>query len=150
MKRATQVKPRGSWRQNEAKDRIVLAFDQRWRRRLMLTTAKGSPFLLDLPQAQVLRHGDALMLEGGGLIAVEAAGEDLLDVRGTTQISLARLAWHLGNRHTPTAIEDDRILVRKDHVLADMLRKLGAEVTEVVAPFDPEGGAYATGHAHGH
>jgi urease accessory protein len=150
MKRATQIKPKGSWRPKEAKDRIVLAFDQRWRRRLMLTTANGVPFLLDLPHAQVLRHGDALMIDGGGLIAVEAAGEELLDVRGSPQISLARLAWHLGNRHTPTAIEDDRILVRKDHVLADMLRRLGAEVSDVVAPFDPEGGAYATGHAaHG-
>jgi urease accessory protein len=74
-------------------------------------------------------------------------------VRGTSQIALPRLAWHLGNRHTPTAIEPDRILVRRDHVLADMLRRLGAEVRDVSAPFDPEGGAYATGHptrGHGH
>src|SRR5262245_49127473 len=117
MKRATGVKLKGTWRPAEAKDRIVLAFDQRWRRRLMLTSAKGVPFLLDLPQAQVIRHGDALALDGGGLIAVEAAGEDLLDVRAGPQISLARLAWHLGNRHTPTAIEESRILVRRDHVL---------------------------------
>jgi urease accessory protein len=152
MKRATEVKARDTW-SGKAADRIVLAFDQRWRRRLTLTTAGGEAFLLDLPQAQVLRDGDALVLEDGRLIIVEAAGEALLDIRATPAISLARLAWHLGNRHTPTAIEEGRILVRKDHVLADMLRKLGAEVSEIVAPFDPEGGAYATGHAtptHGH
>ena len=102
----------------------------------------------------MLRDGDALVLDDGRLVAVAAAPEDLLEVRGTAQIALPRLAWHLGNRHTPTAIEPDHILVRRDHVLADMLRRLGAEVREVNAPFDPEGGAYATGHSgqtsHGH
>lgn len=150
MQHATQIRTRGHWPPAEAKDRIVLTFDQRWRRRLKLVTEKGEAFLLDLPQAQVLRDGDALVLGDGRLIAVEAAGEDLLEIRGTAQIALPRLAWHLGNRHTPTAIEADRILVRRDHVLADMLRRLGAEVRDVVAPFDPEGGAYATGHTAGH
>jgi urease accessory protein len=150
MKRASEIRQAGQW-SGQATDRIVLAFDQRWRRRLTLTTESGEAFLLDLPQAQVLRGGDALVLEDGRLVAVEAAGEALLEVRATEKISLARLAWHLGNRHTPAAIEDRRILVRKDHVLADMLRRLGAEVGEVIAPFDPEGGAYATGHStYGH
>jgi urease accessory protein len=149
MKRASEIKPRGQWDGNAA-DAIVLTFDQRWRRRITLTTRGGETFLLDLPQAYVLRSGDALVMEDGRLITVEAAGEDLLEVKSTPAISLARLAWHLGNRHTPTVIEDTRILVRKDHVLADMLRRLGAEVRDVVAPFDPEGGAYATGHAHDH
>ena len=154
MQRASSIRLRGDWPAADAAGRIALAFDQRWRRRLKLTTRSGEDFLLDLPQAQVLRDGDALVLDDGRLIAVIAEGEDLLEVRGTAQIALPRLAWHLGNRHTPTAIEPDRILVRRDHVLADMLRRLGAEVPRSVAPFDPEGGAYATGHAvkaaHGH
>jgi urease accessory protein len=152
MQQASKIRVRGEWPAAEAADRIVLPFDQRWRRRLKLTTASGEDFLLDLPQALVLRDGDALVLDDGRLVAVSAAQEDLLEVRGTARIALSRLAWHLGNRHTPTAIEPDRILVRRDHVLADMLRHLGANVREVAAPFDPEGGAYATGHGvqHGH
>ena len=149
MMRALEIKLKGQWN-GKAADGIALTFDQRWRRRITLTTKGGETFLLDLPQAQVLRGGDALILEDGRLITVEAAGEDLLEVKATPTVSLARLAWHLGNRHTPTAIEDNRILVRKDHVLADMLRRLGADVSDVIAPFDPEGGAYATGHAHDH
>lgn len=148
MLRATIIKHRGEWRAKEASDRIELSFDQRWRRRLTLTSAGGLAFLLDLPHAQVLRGGDALVLEDGRIIAVDAAGEELLEARAGASTSLARLAWHLGNRHTPTAIEPDRILVRHDHVLADMLRGLGADVRAVIAPFDPEGGAYATGNGH--
>ena len=154
MQRALEIRSRGHWRPHEASERIVLTFDQRWRRRLKLTTESGRDFLLDLAHAQVLRDGDALVLEGGELVVVVSAPEDLLLVLGTPKINLARLAWHLGNRHTPAAIEPDRILVRRDHVLAEMLRGLGAEVREVFEPFDPEGGAYATGHAaahsHGH
>jgi urease accessory protein len=150
MQRASRIRLRGEWPAAEAADRIVLAFDQRWRRRIALKTERGEAFLLDLPQASVLRDGDALVLDDGRLVAVAAAPEDLLEVRGTARIALPRLAWHLGNRHTPTAIEVDRILVRRDHVLADMLRRLGADVREVSAPFDPEGGAYATGHSTGH
>ena len=150
MQRAFEVITRGHWRPEQASERIVLTFDQRWRRRLKLTAESGRDFLLDLEHAQVLRDGDALVLEGGELVTIVAAHEELLEVRARAQVSLARLAWHLGNRHTATAIEADRILVRRDHVLAEMLRGLDAEVREVMAPFDPEGGAYATGHAMAH
>ncbi|HCQ64977.1 MAG TPA: urease accessory protein UreE, partial [Rhodobacteraceae bacterium] len=74
------------------------------------------------------------------------AAEDLLEIRG----DLTRLAWHIGNRHTPCQIEPARLLIQRDHVLHDMLVKLGAEVSEVVAPFMPEGGAYGHGRTHGH
>ena len=148
MLRATSIKRRDEWQANEAFDSIELAFDQRWRRRLTLTSTGGLNFLLDLPQAQVLRGGDALLLEDGHLVAIHAASEELLEVRAGRATSLARLAWHLGNRHTPAAIEAERILVRRDHVLAEMLRGLGASVHDVMAPFDPEGGAYATGNSH--
>jgi urease accessory protein len=67
---------------------------------------------------------------------------------------LARLAWHIGNRHTPCQVEKGRLLIRRDHVLEAMLRQLGAGVEAVIAPFRPEGGAYGhgrtMGHDHGH
>ena len=133
-----------------AADRVVLAYDERHRRRVAMQTQDGLMFLLDLPEASVLRHGDGLVLEDGRIVEVRAKPEALLEVRGRDAHHLARLAWHLGNRHLPAAIERDRILIRPDHVIAAMLLGLGAEISAVEAPFDPEGGAYALTDGHHH
>ncbi len=105
---------------------------------------------MDLPRTTRLEHGDALELADGRLIAVIAAEEPLLEVRG----DLPRLAWHIGNRHAPCEIRADHLLVPSDRVMARMLEKLGARVVEVSLPFNPEGGAYGEGgtmgHDHGH
>jgi urease accessory protein len=100
-------------------------------------------FLLDLPAATELRGGDALVLEDGRLIEVVAAPEPLLEIRCADPLHLARVAWHLGNRHLPTQLLKNRLRIRRDHVIAEMAAKLGAKVVEIEAPFDPEGGAYA-------
>jgi urease accessory protein len=116
-------------------------------------SVSGSAFLLDLDEAVALREGDGLLLEGGGVILVRAAPEPMLQVTASTPELLMRLAWHLGNRHLPTQIEGTRILIREDHVIAAMLRGLGATVEAVQAPFHPEGGAYGEHkghHHHGH
>ena len=131
-------------------DQLRLAHDERLVRRRRLTTECGEDILLDLPGTIGLRHGDRLVLEDGRRIEVIAAPEPLLEVTG----DLPRLAWHVGNRHAPCRIEADRLLVRDDPVMADMLRRLGASVKPVVEPFEPEGGAYGHGrtlpHDHGH
>lgn len=126
---------------------VVLRHDERLLRRRRLVTAEGEGFLVDLPATAGLDQGDALVLEDGRLIEVVAAEEPLLEVRGP---DLPRLAWHLGNRHAPCRIESERLLMQRDHVLADMLRQLGAELREVTAPFIPEGGAYGHGRTMGH
>ena len=135
----------------EAQDSVWLDYEGRFLRRRRLVTAGGEAILVDLAETTSLDDGDALELEDGRLVGVRAAPEALLAVTGP---SLARLAWHIGNRHTPCRIEADRLLIRDDHVLADMLRRLGAEVVPLTAPFQPEGGAYGhgrtMGHDHGH
>jgi urease accessory protein len=108
-------------------------------------------FLLDLQEAVALRGGDALVLEDGRLIEVIGAPEPLVEIRGTDPQHLVRIAWHLGNRHLPTQIVGKGLRIRRDHVIEDMVRGLGARVIPIEAPFDPEGGAYAGGgHVHGH
>jgi urease accessory protein len=97
-----------------------------------------------------LRSGDALALEDGRLVEVVAAPEPLLEIRCTDPLHLARVAWHLGNRHVPTQLLAKSLRIRRDHVLEEMLRGLGARVIEIEAPFDPEGGAYAPASEHGH
>ena len=126
---------------------VALDYEGRLLRRKRLVTDAGWPFLVDLPEVTSLDGGDALELSDGRRVAVVAADEALLSV---TAPSLARIAWHVGNRHTPCRIEAERLLIRADHVLADMLRRLGAEVTEVTGPFEPEGGAYGHGRTFGH
>ena len=125
MKRAIEVLRAGHWPQAERADTVTLLFDDRYRRRLRMLGDGGLDFLLDL-----------------------------VEVKGRDAAAFARIAWHLGNRHLPAEIAADRILIRDDHVIVDMLKGLGAEVRKVKAPFDPEGGAYGQhnhdlGHRHG-
>ena len=126
---------------------VRLTYDARFLRRKVLPLTDGGSVLVDLPHTTSLDHGGVLVLEGGGEIAIQAAPEPLLDVRGP---ALHRLAWHIGNRHTPCQIEDTRLLIQRDHVIRDMLERLGAELAEVNEPFTPEGGAYGHGRTHSH
>ncbi len=155
LPRATRIVPAGDWDGSAAKDTLTLDYDDRHRRRRRYTAEGGLAFLLDLPEAAVLRDGDGLALEGGGYVLVRAAPEPLVEVTAESPAQLARLAWHLGNRHLPTRIEPGRLLIRDDHVIVEMLRGLGADVRRVSEPFDPEGGAYGEhnrqpSHPHGH
>ena len=155
LPRAIKVLPHGGWVERTARHTVTLGFDDRFRRRKRYVAADGFAFLLDLEDATALRDGDGLLLEEGGVVLVRAAPEPLVEVRAATPDLLMRLAWHLGNRHLPTEIQADRLLIRDDHVILAMLRGLGAEVRQVDAPFNPEGGAYGEqnrqpGHHHHH
>jgi urease accessory protein len=147
MIRATRVIGQHHWKEAVA-DTVVLGFDDRHRRRMAMTGTRGLEFLLDLENAVALRGGDALVLEDGRLIEVVAAAEPLAEIRGLDPQHLVRVAWHLGNRHLPTQIMAKGLRIRRDHVIEAMVRGLGARIIEIEAPFDPEGGAYAGGHAH--
>lgn len=129
-------------------DQITLDETERHRRRKKMTSDNGIEFLLDLPEARLLRHGDGLLLQDGRIIEVCAKPELLLEVTASTPRHLLALAWQIGNRHLPADITEHRIRIRRDHVIAEMLAGLGATVTEIEAPFDPESGAYAEGHHH--
>lgn len=128
-------------------DVVVLDYDARFMRRKVLQTETGRHVLVDLPKTTSLDQGDALQAADGTLIGVRAASEPLLEITG---MPLHRVAWHIGNRHTPCQIEDTRLLIQQDHVMKSMLSALGAHVHEVVEPFTPEGGAYGHGRTHGH
>jgi urease accessory protein len=145
--RATQVHGQYRWREPPA-DTVVLDFDDRHRRRTVMTGTRGLEFLLDLENAVALRGGDALVLDDGRLVEVVAAPEPLAEIRCDDPQHLVRLAWHLGNRHLPTQITARALRIRRDHVIEAMVKGLGARIVEIEAPFDPEGGAYAgSGHA---
>jgi urease accessory protein len=148
MLRATSVKAAQAWRETPV-DTVVLEFDDRYRRRLAMTGTRGLEFLLDLADVVALRGGDALVLEDGRLIEVVAAAEPLLEIRCRDAMHLVQIAWHLGNRHLPMQIMTKGLRIRRDHVIEEMVRGLGARVIEIEAPFDPEGGAYASAPAHG-
>jgi urease accessory protein len=146
MRRSSQIRASGDW-QATAVDRVVLDADQRGRRRSVLTGENGTIFLLDLPQPTRLRDGDGLVLDDGGIVRVVGLAESLVEISAPSPNALARLAWHLGNRHTDMQVVGERLRIRRDHVLEEMLRGLGATLTEIEAPFDPEPGAYGQHHA---
>jgi urease accessory protein len=148
MRRACAIAPRGQW--GEAIDRVALDAEERARRRMVLTTEGGASLLIDLPNGTVLRDGDGLVLDDGGVVAVMAKPEPLIEVRAPDARALARIAWHVGNRHTEVQVIDGALRLRPDHVLEDMLRGLGARLAAVTAPFEPERGAYDSHGHHGH
>lgn len=149
MLRAIECEPHGA-RHGLIDDEVTLDFDNRHRRRLAMRGKGGLEFLLDLPRARRIRQGDTLLLEDGRRVRVIAAKEPLAEISASSAADLVRIAWHLGNRHLPVMLLPDRIFIRRDHVIENMVRLLGASVQIVEAPFDPEDGAYAGGGGHHH
>jgi len=153
MRRAFAIKRAGEWDAGAAADRVVLDASERHLRRVVLDAERGLRFLVDLPQPVQLRDGDGFLLDDGAIVAVAGHAEPLIEVTGHGALDTLRLAWHLGNRHTEVQVVGTKLRIRRDHVLEEMLRGLGAALTPLQAPFDPEGGAHdapAHGHAHGH
>jgi urease accessory protein len=135
--------------------KAVLEHDERHLRRRTVSLTDGRKVFFDLPETVVLEHGDVVVLDDGSHVEIVAADEPLYAIVAADPFHLTELAWHIGNRHLPAAIETDRILIRRDHVIKAMLEGLHAKVTDVIAPFNPVRGAYAgDGHArehdHGH
>ncbi len=149
-----EILTRGHFDADAASDSAVLDQDNRLRRRIVLTTAGGTQIRLNETTPVQLRDGDGLKLSDGSIVRVEAEPEDLLEITTHSLADLIRITWHLGNRHLPTQLDGDRLFIRQDHVIADMVRGLGGHVRRVSAPFDPEGGAYGKagggGHSHDH
>ena len=144
-------RPAGHWPKEKAVGGLTLDFDARHRRRIRLTTDQGEEVLLDLPKAVAMAEGDGLLLEDGKWLRVQAAAELVVEVRHKDPAQLMRLAWHLGNRHLPTEMQNQLLRIRPDHVIEDMLRGFGADLVVMQAPFQPEGGAYTShGHHHDH
>jgi len=124
-----------------------LDYTERFLRRKRLTMVSGEPFIVDLAQTTSLDDGDALELDSGVLVQITAGVEKLYKISGP---DLVRLAWHVGNRHTPCQINSDHLLIQADPVIGHMLEHLGAVVEPLTAPFTPEGGAYGHGRTHSH
>lgn len=157
MLHANSIVRRAEFGTRIAIDSITLDRQARYRRRILLTTDRGHELMLDLPEATYMAHGDALDLGNGTFVKVVAAPEALLEIHAHGPIELARIAWHIGNRHTACEITRDAIYIQPDHVLAEMVTGLGAHVHAVTRAFEPEGGAYGgkgplleSHHGHGH
>jgi urease accessory protein len=151
MLRATAVVRKAAVKPDRVADTVVLDHDGRHRRRVALKGEGGLDFLLDLDKAAALADGDAVRLEDGRLVEVRAAPQALIEIRAENPLRLMRVAWHIGNRHTPAEIGADAIWIEDDHVLAEMVRGQGCTATPVERPFRPERGAYEPdcGHDHG-
>jgi urease accessory protein len=148
--RAHAVLPAGTWDDKCQVGRVLIDFDRRHRRRVLLRTEEGDDLLLDLAQAVRLKEGDGLRADNGGIVRVCAKPEPVLQIDAPEEGALVRIAWHLGNRHLPVQLVGGRIRIRADHVIEEMIAGLGGHVERIEAPFDPEAGAYAGHLAHHH
>lgn len=148
MRRAIGVVEKAAVSPGQVVSTVTLNFEDRYRRRVRLSDDAGDDFLLDLAQATRLNDGDGLELDSGGVLMVRAAIEDVMEASAHNMAHAARLAWHVGNRHTPLEVlSDGRLRLQYDHVLQHMLEGLGAIVVRKQAPFAPEPGAYDAPHA---
>jgi urease accessory protein len=136
----------GTW-SGTTTSRVVLDYESRFLRRKRLMTEDGWALVVDLEQTTSLDAGDVLVLQDGQQVEIVAAPEQVLEIRGQ---NLPRLAWHIGNRHTPCQMVEDALLILNDPVIRHMLEHLGADIVEATRPFTPEGGAYGHGRTHSH
>lgn len=132
---------------------VVLDWDTRCKSRFDAEDSQGRRLGVFLPRGTVVRGGDVLVAEDGSMVRVIAAPQPVLVITHCknhgTPFDLTRAAYHLGNRHVPIELQPDHLKIEPDHVLADMLRAMHLIVKAQDLPFEPEGGAYAAGHAHG-
>jgi urease accessory protein len=125
---------------------VVMDSSERHLRRKLIKLQHGDEVLVDLEKPVKFADRDCLILEDGRLLQIIASDEELMEVTARDKVHLTQLAWHIGNRHLEAQIEETRILIRQDHVIARMLEQLGAKITTVRETFTPEHGAYAHGH----
>ncbi len=130
-------------------DRAILPFDARCKSRLLVTLESGEKAALVVERGRLLRGGDRVRLGDGREVEIVAADEALLEAASHDPLAIAKAAYHLGNRHVAVQVMPNRLRFLDDHVLAQMVAGLGLPVTRIVAPFEPEGGAYGHHHAHG-
>ncbi len=147
--RVEKILQAGSWDAAREVDCVLIDYDRRFRRRIVLATVLGGEVLIDLPQAVRLRDGDGLQT-ATGIVRVCAKAEDLMEIHAHDEGDLVRIAWHLGNRHLPVQLLGEHIRIRADHVIGEMVEGLGGHVDLIQAPFDPEAGAYSGGGHHHH
>src|SRR5436853_1948884 len=133
----------------EVKGRLELPFEQRQKSRFKAKLASGEEVGLMLPRGEILRGGDLVTASDGRIFEVVASPEAILNIEGENAKSLARIAYHLGNRHVPVEVGEGYLRIAEDHVLERMLEGLGAKLSHKTAPFEPEAGAYGgAGHEH--
>ena len=131
----------------EVFDEISLSYEERFIRRKKLTTNNGNEFLVNLKETVSVNENHFFELENGNLIKVISKEENLIEVTGD---NLKQIIWHIGNRHLPCQIEENRILIQDDAVILDMILKLNGNVKKIIEKFKPEGGAYGMGRTHSH
>jgi urease accessory protein len=149
--RATRIVSAGQRPADSAiRDTVILDFEQRRARHGIFIGVNGTSVEIDLAEPARLRTDDALVLDDGSLIEVVAKPEPLIEARAADLPALARLAWHLGDRHVPVELYERRLRVRSDPAVEALLQTLGARLAAIEAPFEPEGGAYAHAAAHDH
>jgi urease accessory protein len=150
MPRAIRVLAAGEREDRPVVDTVILDYAQRSAQKITVTGVRGGTYEIDLAEPARLHTDDLLVLDGGGLVEVVAAPEPLIEARAADLASLARLAWHLGDRHMLAQLLPSRIRARREASIERLLTSLGAKLALIEAPFEPEGGAYAASHSHAH
>jgi len=129
------------------KDTITLNYHERFIRRKKLVSDNNFEFLVNLPETISVNKDEGFLLENNQIILIKYAKETLIEIKSD---DLIKIAWHIGNRHIPCQIENDRLLIQEDKVIEKLIIRLGGSIKTILEEFCPEGGAYGLGRTHGH
>jgi len=129
------------------KDTITLNYHERFIRRKKLVFDNNFEFLVNLPETISVNKDEGFLLENDQIILIKYAKETLIEIKSD---DLIKIAWHIGNRHIPCQIENDRLLIQEDKVIEKLIIRLGGSIKTILEEFCPEGGAYGLGRTHGH
>ena len=129
------------------KDTITLNYHERFIRRKKLVSDNNFEFLVNLPETISVNKDEGFLLENDQIILIKYAKETLIEIKSD---DLIKIAWHIGNRHIPCQIENDRLLIQEDKVIEKLILRLGGSIKTILEEFCPEGGAYGLGRTHGH
>jgi urease accessory protein len=150
MPRAIAILRAGQKHSGDIIDTLLLDYEARRAPSGICSGLKGTQIEIALSNSAPIATDDCFVLDDGRLIEIVARPEPLLEVRAADVASIARLAWHLGDRHIPAQLHERRIRVRRDEATQKLLNALAASVVAIEAPFEPEGGAYSDGGHHHH
>lgn len=130
-------------------EELVLDHRQREKGRFKTFLADGTEVRVFLARGKVLPIGQGLRSACGRRLVVAGATEPVTLARSADWSLFARACYHLGNRHVRVQVGERWLRMARDHVLEEMLVKLGLDVIHQEAVFEPEAGAY-DGSAHSH
>lgn len=124
---------------DKEEDKLVLPWEQRRWMRGRFTTERGRQIAIALPTGTIPAPGTILHVGADWYLKMEGAIESVLEIVPSDYEAAVKIAFEIGNRHFPLALETGKILVPDDKVMIRLMERLGVPWERRQAVFNPIG-----------